>query len=432
MWGSSGRRRTASAVLASALLCSGLVTAGAPPAAADTEPAAVGETGVLDTTWSGDGWAPFPSRYSIALGPYSPNRIYSASYKASDGNGPMRISKFETSGVKATGWGGTNGYVLRSFSVASGLSFPTHVTATDTKVIVAGESYTTNARLGLARLRVDGTYDPAFSGDGRVLYKVFSAEHDVVSPFRVDVLPDGRIGIALAAFDEDAQGNFQFVSQAMVRLTAGGAPDTTFSGDGKAIVPNDWSDIRYLPNGGAFVGRKVGSTHEVRKLLPSGQLDPSFSGDGIAMAACGTHRGANLAIDPTGRPVLMCVKETLPTITLALFRFTTSGALDATYSGDGKATMVLTGAATQDWTVHFDQSANPWAAIRDSSNSKVFRVYTLAADGQPDPNWSGDGVSTVTLPFAIDLAGIEKSGDRLYVTTYKDATNVAIIALTAA
>jgi uncharacterized delta-60 repeat protein len=427
--------------LASALTAAGLVGA-APSGAAATIQVTAGqptigaelaaaEAGTLDTAWSGDGLSTFPSRYQIALGPYGSGGLFTASYKATDGNGPMRITKFDAAGDPVPGFG-PSGYVLRAFEPGGkGLSFPTQIIPVGLRHTIVGEHYRSTARLGVARLRSDGSYDPAFSGDGRALYKVFRLEHDIVSAFRAEVLTGGKIGLAIVALDFDSQGNLQLTGQAMMRLNANGSLDTTFSGDGILPLTLATSDVRFLPNGAAYAGLQKPTSHLVRKLTPAGTYDTTFSGDGIASAACGTHRGANLGIDPSGRPVLMCVRDTSPTLTLAMYRFTTTGAFDTTWSGDGKTNLVLNGEADS-WVVHFDQTAKPWAAIRTSEAVEAFRVYTLDASGNPDPSWSEDGVAEVTLPFEVDLAGIAKAGSRLFVTTYKDDTNVAIVALGAA
>ena len=348
-----------------------------------TEPPSVPQTGILDAGWSGDGLSLYPNRYDIALGPYGNGGTYVGSFKVTDGNGPMRVSKFTATGAPAPGWGSA-GYVLRAFEPGGkGVSFPTHVVPVGIRITVVGEHYRSTARLGVARLRSDGSYDPAFSSDGRALYKVFPTEHDVVSAFRTDVLSGGKIGIAVIAFDENAAGDLVFTAQAMLRLNSNGTPDTTFSGDGVAVIPNSWSDIRWLPNGASFVGVQGSATHQVRKLLPSGQLDKRFSGDGIATAACGAHRGANLGIDPSVRPVLMCVKASGTSTVLAMYRFTPTGGFDTTYSGDGKTSWAIPSSSTS-WGVHFDQNAKPWAVAAGPGATSALRIYTLDASGNPD------------------------------------------------
>jgi hypothetical protein len=217
----------------------------------------------------------------------------------------------------------------------------------------------------------------------------------------------------------------------MMRLNSNGSLDTTFSGDGVAIVPNSWSDIRWLPNGASFVGNQGSISHQVRKLLPSGQADTSFSGDGVASAACGSHRGGNMGIDTSGRPTLMCVKPMESDLHLAMYRFTTSGAFDTTYSGDGKTTWVIPGADvdTSLWEIHFDGAGKPWVATSSSATSNTVQMFTLDSSGNPDAAYSDDGMSEVVIPGPADLSGLWHIGGRLYVTTFKDATTVHINAL---
>jgi uncharacterized delta-60 repeat protein len=392
-----------------------------------SEPPPVPQTGILDWRWSGDGLSAFPSRYDIALGPYGSGGLFTASYKATDGNGPMRITKFDGNGAPVPGFGPT-GFVLRAFAPGAGVSFPTHIVPVGLRHTIVGEHYGSRARLGVARLRSDGSYDPAFSGDGRALYKVFGLEHDIVSAFRAEVLTGGKIGLAVIALDYDGGGQLQLTGQAMMRLNANGSLDTTFSGDGILPLTLATSDVRFLPNGAAFAGLQRPTSHLVRKLTPAGAYDTSFSGDGIASAACGSHRGANMAIDTAGRPLLMCVRDTDPTLTLAIYRFTPSGAFDTTYSGDAKTNLVLHG-DTDDVRLHFDATGRPWAAIASGANPADFDVYTLDATGNPDPAWSSDGIANLHLPFTVDLAGLARATSRLFVTTYRDATNIAIVAL---
>jgi uncharacterized delta-60 repeat protein len=387
---------------------------------------------VLDTGWSGDGLSTFPSRYSIALAPTSDGGTYVGSYKVTDGNGPMRISKFTPTGSPASGWGGSNGYVLAAFEPGGkGVSFPVHVINVGLRTTVVGEHYRDTARLGVARLRSDGSYDTSFSGDGRALYKVFPTEHAVVSTFRADVLSGGKIGIAAIAFDFNSNGNLVFTAQAMLRLNANGTLDTTFSNDGVAVVPNNWSDIRWRSNGSSFVGVQGSTTHQVRKLLPSGQLDTSFSGDGIASAACGSHRGANMEVDASGRPVLMCVKVSGTSLTLAMYRFTSSGGFDTSYSGDGKTlwTIPNSSGSNDTFILHFDSTAKPWVAAAGPGATKSLRIYTLDSSGNPDSAFNGDGAATVTIPWNADLSRISRGGNRLFVTTFASDVTVGIVAI---
>lgn len=385
-------------------------------------------TGILDPGFSQDGLALYPSKYAIATGPGAPNRLYIGAFRESDG-GRMRISRLESSGQPSTGFGGT-GTVLRNFAAGGGVAFPTDVIESGSNVVIAGEHYGSYARLGVTRLKTNGALDPYFSGDGMSTWKIFDQEHDALSPWRVRVLSGGKVAVALSSYDQNSSGNYVFTGQALLRLTTWGAADTTFSQDGKAVIPNDWSDVAFMMNGAMYAGRKVGSIHEVRKLLPSGQLDTSFSGDGIASVNCGTHRGAVMTVDGAGRPTLLCVRVVGGTLELLLFRFTASGALDPAYSGDGKTTLVLAGGRENGGAfLHFASDATLWASIRSATDTNSILVFSLTANGEPNTAWNGDGVARVKLPWPARPEGLSVDASRVMVSAYKDANNVALIAL---
>jgi hypothetical protein len=420
------------AIFSTALLTTAFQVVGPTPAAlaqeADVAPAA--ETGIIDTTFSGDGAVGLRTRYSATIGHDPQGRLVIASYNGGVDRS-MGIARFEADGTVT---GPYNGAALAvGFAHREGVSFPTHVKATSTGLAVVGEYYETTSRLGVLRLTATGTLDGNFSSDGRALYKVFNTDHDVVSAFRVEVLQGDKIGLAVAAFDYDAKGVLQFTGQSLIRILPNGSLDPSFSGDGRLALTKDYSDIGFLPDGGLYAGRQVGVVHEIRKLLPTGSPDDSFSGDGVTAVNCKAHRGAYLTDDPSGRPVLMCIRDAAPTLNLGVFRFTTTGAVDTTYSGDGKTAMVLTGGNATNWVLEFDEAGLPWAAIRSATNVKAFLVYTLDASGAPNAAWSGDGVATATVPKTVALEQLAHVGDRLYVDLfhYPDANNSAVFALVA-
>jgi uncharacterized delta-60 repeat protein len=386
-----------------------------------SEPPPVPQTGVVDEGWSTDGILELPNDYFVPMAAEGSDRLFTASYREAESLAKYRVSKYEPSGSLSPGFG-TNGSgtILRDFSIG-GTSFPILLEPAGAGLLVVGEHYTTSrSRLGVARLKPDGTYDTSFSGDGRALYKVFSGEHDVVTAFRARVLNGGKIGLAVAAFDYDSHDVLRLTGQSILRLNANGSADTSFSTDARIPLTTDYSDISFNPSGSAYAGRQVGSVHQIHKFSAAGPRDKVFSGDGIVSVSCGTHRGANLTSDPSGRPVLMCVRVTNGTLNLGLFRFTTTGAVDNTYSGDGKTALVTTGgsAIASTWALAFDAQSRPWAAIESDTNSEQFLVFSLNASGGPNTAWSGDGKATVTMPSAGDFGGLEKGSGRLYVEEF--------------
>ena len=394
-----------------------------------TEPPPVRQTGVPDMTWSGDAVSTMQTKYQVALGPTTPDRLAAGVYKEGDGQGRMRIWSYNSAGGPDSAWGSI-GYVLRTFAPTAGVSFPYEVDQYGSRRVIFGSFNGSTARLGVAQLNSTGGYHNPFSGDGRATYKVFKYEHDLLEPFRAQMLTGGKMGIAVAAWDYDSTGQLVYVGQAAMRLNAVGSLDTTFSGDGILPLAKDIGDVQFLPDGSVYMDRQAGTSHEVRRYRVNGTLDTAFSGDGKALAACGAHRGAYLQPDPQNRPLLMCVREVGGTLDLRLVRFTTSGALDPTYSGNGMASLVLTGGTDENWTVHMDPQGRAWAASPQSSDRKKVIVQSLDASGEPNAAFSGDGRTVFSWTAERGLAGMAVSGNRLFVNGFREPYWFDVYALT--
>ena len=341
----------------------------------------------------------------------------------------MRIWQLTSAGQPDPAFG-TGGYVLRAFSPSPGVSFAGEVDPYGTKRVVVGSWNGATARIGVARLTSTGAYDTAFSGDGRATYKVFALEHDYLEPFRAQVLAGGKIATAVAAFDFNANGALVYVGQAVLRLNANGTPDTTFSGDGVLPIAKDVGDVTFLADGRSYMDRQVGTSHEVRKFRANGTYDTTFSGDGKALAPCGTHVGAFLQVDPQGRPVMMCIRNVADTVDLRMVRFTTSGVLDPSYSGNGLASLVLTGGTDENWSLFIDTLGRAWGAAEDADDPTRVLIRSLGADGEPNSAFSGDGLSAVRLPTQPELAGMTVSGNRLFLAGFEAPSTLKLIGVT--
>ena len=86
-----------------------------------------------------------------------------------------------------------------------------------------------------------------------------------------------------------SSGSNGILDFSVVRLNADGSLDTTFSGDGKAVIelgsPDQAKSVVVQPDGKLVL---AGTTGVVR-LNADGSLDTTFSGDGISTAATGIH-----------------------------------------------------------------------------------------------------------------------------------------------
>ncbi len=130
----------------------------------------------LDPTWSGDGIAGLTAnRYRVALSPQDSGRLFVASYNGADA-GAMRITRYEANGTLGTSFGGGDGVLQRRFgSSTTAVNFPSHIVRAGGQFVVVGDQYDGRERLGILRMSTTGAYDNTFSGDGRVLYRIFPA-----------------------------------------------------------------------------------------------------------------------------------------------------------------------------------------------------------------------------------------------------------------
>ena len=412
----------------------GVLLLGALPAAASP--------GDRDSTFSGDGLAPtFTNRYYAPLGPMTDGGVVVGLFRDSDagingedrGSAPFRLLRYGPSGAPVTFAENAIGD-LWQFS-PTGLSYPSLVAeASPTSIVVVGGHQSgTTGRLGVMRVDGDGDYDPTFTGDGRATYKVFTRRYPVVDAFRAVPLDGGKLGIAAYAGSYDSSGRFTLKEQALVRLTATGDLDPTFSGDGiRPLVLAD-SDVTFLPDGSSYFGRKVGTRHEVRHLSPSGAIDYGFDG-GSASVACGDHRGALLRAGADGLPRLACVRvgtrtDGLEYVAMILYGFKADGSRADTGT-NGKSTHWVLFEADTGAVWDFDDEARLWVVTSNASGRRI-DTLRIGANGQRDSTYGVDGKGTTTLPWPVSPFSFGVGPTRAFIALQRSAATSVVMAIEA-
>lgn len=288
----------------------------------------------------------------------------------------------------------------------------------DDKIVVAGSK---NNTFGLARYNPDGTLDPSFGSGGVVETLVFS-QQSRASASAVAIQPDGKI---VAAGYVTISGGDDF---ALVRLLPNGAPDPTFSGNGRAYSDfddgDDWaSAIAIQADGrivvaGAVYDRETLASDDfdfgVMRFNPDGALDPTFSGDGKTNIGFGEDDyGTAIALQPDGKIIVagyFCDKPIYggdctfyPDNDFAVVRLNTNGSLDISFDNDGKATA---GLGDTDHAEAVALTGDGKIVVAGDSGYSKFALARFLSNGSLDSTFDGDGKLTVQVGNASLARGV--------------------------
>lgn len=206
---------------------------------------------------------------------------------------------------------------------------------------------------GVARLRPNGNLDRDFGGDGKVeihfpkLYifldtwvALGAGGRIVVGAPASESRSSDELEIALAALRSDGSLDPRFGTGGKVVSSFAPAGDQCVSGYGQMTgMALDSSDRIVVTDNGCPPGVGV----SVARFKRSGELDPSFGGDGLVNRKLGMSAVEALAIDKRDRIDLMGDRREA----FVVARLRTDGGLDRSFGKDGRAKVV--------WRKRFDR-----------------------------------------------------------------------------
>lgn len=269
--------------------------------------------------------------------------------------------------------------------------------------------------IAMVRYTSAGALDTTFSGDGRQVVDVGAARGQSVAR-----QSDGKLLVG-------GGGDFSSTAPAtLARFNADGSLDTSFGTAGAATIPNSFfgasarGNVRAIavqPDqsivvAAAVPGKTQSDTLVVARFTPAGVLDTTFSGDGVAVVAPGSTPGASssrsyaLALQADGKIVVGGATGFSDSALIA--RLTTTGAIDTTFSGDGFATAGFSG-PIRSLAV---SSSGIYAAGKQSSafgEQQAVARYTTAGD--LDTAFSGDGIDVAAFPPSSGLGAMILQAD---------------------
>jgi uncharacterized delta-60 repeat protein len=266
----------------------------------------------------------------------------------------------------------------------------------DGKIVVAGMAQigTGHFDFALARFNSDGTPDSTFDLDGQVTTD-FAKSGGLDDANEVAIQGDGKIVVAGRA--ETSTGGSVF---ALARYAGDGSLDSSFGGDGR-VTTNFGGPVAsaqallILPSGKLVAVGADRGDFAVARYRPNGSLDPNFSSDGKVLTNFGgaSDSAADVAVQSDGKLLVAGQAGSYGATDFAVARYRLHGALDRTFSGDGKQ-------RTDFWS---DTDSASGIALQSNGKTVLAGLVTYTppnpdfglaryrADGRLDPTFSRDG-----------------------------------------
>ncbi len=326
--------------------------------------------GVLDTTFGangkvtvafdqGGGNADFPT--AVALQADGKVLVVGQVEVGTNAGVDIAILRLLPSGVLDTSFDGDGKRVTPIDETPNGADFASDVfVQPDGKIVIVGTvddevNFNINTNCVVLRLLADGSLDPSFDADGKVIvaFDVGGTLNDTCRAGAVYPSPpfNGEIVIAAQATTNTSSDT------GLARLTTGGSLDPSFGTLGKVVFDSGFASyeeprglvidslFRVLVAGRADTA-SFGSFNDdftVARLLTDGALDTSFAGDGRAevafdLGADNFDDARGLALQADGRIVVAgSVRRATGDLDFGIARLDTNGSLDTSFGNAGRS-----------------------------------------------------------------------------------------------
>ncbi len=277
----------------------------------------------------------------------------------------------------------------------------------DGKIVMAGGTFTDFV---LARFLTNGRIDTDFGNAGKVTSNIVSGEQE--EALAVAIQPDGKI--LVAGYTGQAVGPSVI---ALARYLSTGEPDTTFGVGGEVVSPVIGRAFALAldasgPELKILVAGDVPAAEDmvVARFNANGALDNTFSNDGrvtVDVAGAGDI-ASNIALLSTGGILLTGGSSTGLTST-SLAKLDANGSLDSAFGTGGK--LVLSRQVGEGLAVQSNGKivlAGKVETLVSPATQTLFEVMRLNSDGTPDSSFGTAGI--------VDTA-VSTRGDAAYAVT---------------
>jgi len=260
------------------------------------------------------------------------------------------------------------------------------------KVVVVGRS---SGDAVVVRWTARGKIDKGFGTNGKVRLD-FGGTEELRA---VTVRRDGSI---VAVGDGGSAGNRPL----LVKLLADGTPDPAFGGgDGwvlagasNAVVIRGLAVRKGIITAVGRIQATVGSDALIIRWTSTGAPDGTFSGDGVLVDDLGADFDElfDVAVDGQGRAIAAGRTGS----DLAVVRYLMSGSRDAAFGGGDGLSAITVGtssARASGIALQADGKIVAAGASLDGFDLQDHLVVRLRAGGAPDPSFSGDGIKRLSF-----------------------------------
>jgi uncharacterized delta-60 repeat protein len=261
----------------------------------------------------------------------------------------------------------------------------------------------TDGPVCVTRLTTTGALDRDFGPGGNVLLN----ENGGAFANAIAVQPDGRIVVG-GAVSTDEQ-----LDAIVYRLNPDGGTDNTFDGDGKATLSfgassdDTVTDIALQPDGRiVLAGRAIdgtGTHSGAARLTGDGALDTSFSGDGRTIETFGGPSDTPASVTLQGDRIVLAGGAQVPgaAVQFGALRLNADGTRDLAFGPAGNGQIVVSPRNASDTSAALDAIGTPdgglllTGTVSSAGAVGVGAVVKLDAGGRPDAGFSADGIQLV-------------------------------------
>ncbi|MBC8045588.1 MAG: T9SS type A sorting domain-containing protein [Fimbriimonadaceae bacterium] len=389
--------------------------------------------GTLDSTFSNDGFVitglgtNFDFGSDVAIQP--DGKIVVAGTVGTHPNQDFGVLRYNSNGTIDSSFD-EDGIVITDFGYNE-ICYTVTVQP-DGKIIAAGVTHDDASQYALVRLNDDGSLDDSFGEDGLSILDFGHFGHHEVND--IMMLPDDKI--LFGGWNDGFGGLGGGDNFAVCRLLSDGTPDESFGTDGQVtttILDDDYGfSIAVQPDGKIVVGGKggEGAYFEIvmMRFTADGIIDSTFSGDGKYILDEGTCNDAIYAVAVQTDGKIIAAGGTCNDGVdddFIVLRFNDDGTLDDTFDDDGKVITEMPGISLIRAVLVQPDNKILTAGYAQGTNLD-YALVRYNADGSLDYTFGEDGVVLTHLGTAADeIFGMQMQADGKIVVAGSSANGAA-------